>query len=582
MSKELTSISNFYKSFSGTDTLVFILMPGSNPVVLGSLTTISYSVYRNKKPVLNLGRTNINGVTRGSRIYAGTMIFTLINQHWINELKEQDKLDWLNEYDEIKADELPLFDLMIVSANEYGSYVSMFIYGVDLTDEAQVISIEDLFTENTFSFVARDISNFKAGQSFNKLSSRNPKKSIVSALASSRIYVFDSSGATLDDIEKIEKEMVKIQVDNKANVERQQALQTPARELEYSTSNMMIGNDVVYVQSLLNGTRMFELNINGIYDKDTESAVKAYQSSVGLDVNGKIDQWTFLSLLESSNIEETGNPVGIIINRSGAYVYQWANMESDIVDVRPYKDQIEINDLVYKQMSPDNADGGTVDPGDSTYSQKFYKTPVGYILSDDMLSYKYANSTVEFPIIKLNDVGAYITMLQSSLIKIYGEYPHENGTYDEGTKNKVIELQTENGLDPTGIVDNNTWLVLQNLTGDVINGYQDPDFKVSFNNIPGTYTIQNVNLSSDLMAGFNVEILSSKAVNVKCTAICYYKDSSKVISNNYLAQNNTIINFSDFEKAFLYDPSKGIPNRIEYIVYPFNKESYKWTINYTV
>ena len=74
MEKELnlgTQISKYYKSFSGTDTLAFIMMPGSSPVVIGSLTTVSYSMFRNKKPVVNIGRTNINGVTRGARIFAG-------------------------------------------------------------------------------------------------------------------------------------------------------------------------------------------------------------------------------------------------------------------------------------------------------------------------------------------------------------------------------------------------------------------------------------------------------------------------------------------------------------------------------
>ena len=163
MEKELNlgnQISKYYKSFSGTDTLAFIMMPGSSPVVIGSLTTISYSMYRNKKPVINIGRTNINGVTRGSRIFAGTMIFTLINQHWLKELQEQ--LNWLKGFDELKVDELPLFDVMIVSANEYGNAAIMYIYGIDFTDEAQTISVEDLFTENTFSFVARDVSNFKS------------------------------------------------------------------------------------------------------------------------------------------------------------------------------------------------------------------------------------------------------------------------------------------------------------------------------------------------------------------------------------------------------------------------------------
>ena len=81
-------VSNFYQSFSGTDTLVFIMMPGTIPVVLGSITTLSYSLYRTKQPVIHLGRTNINGATRGARIFAGSMIFTMINQHWLKELQD--------------------------------------------------------------------------------------------------------------------------------------------------------------------------------------------------------------------------------------------------------------------------------------------------------------------------------------------------------------------------------------------------------------------------------------------------------------------------------------------------------------
>ena len=189
-------ISKYYKSFSGTDTLAFIMMPGSSPVVIGSLTTISYSMYRNKKPVINIGRTNINGVTRGSRIFAGTMIFTLINQHWLKELQEQ--LDWLSDFEELKVDELPLFDIMIISANEYGNAVSMYIYGIDFTDEAQTISVEDLFTENTFSFVARDVSNFKT---FKPVAIERISKVGVTRRTRpfQRLYVLDSSVTNFDD-----------------------------------------------------------------------------------------------------------------------------------------------------------------------------------------------------------------------------------------------------------------------------------------------------------------------------------------------------------------------------------------------
>lgn len=146
---------NNYKTFSGTDTIAFIMLPNTTPIVLGSLTTMSYSTYREKRPVSLLGKVNVAGYTRGIRTVAGTMIFTLINQHWVNELKSQ--INALNEFDSLKGDELPLFDIMLISANEYGSVVQGFLYGVDITGDGGVISIEDMFSENTVNYVARDL-----------------------------------------------------------------------------------------------------------------------------------------------------------------------------------------------------------------------------------------------------------------------------------------------------------------------------------------------------------------------------------------------------------------------------------------
>ena len=54
------SLSKYYRSFSGTDTIAFLVFPGCTPIAIGTLTTISYSMYRSKVPVLNIGRTNIN------------------------------------------------------------------------------------------------------------------------------------------------------------------------------------------------------------------------------------------------------------------------------------------------------------------------------------------------------------------------------------------------------------------------------------------------------------------------------------------------------------------------------------------
>ena len=147
-------------TFSGSDTLAFIILPKTPPILLGSLTTFSYSSYRAKKPVNVLGSIINRGVAKGSRILAGTFVFTIINQHWVNDLIDQ--VPWLkNSCDGVVySDELPLFDVMIISANEYGKHVSMRIQGINLTDEAGTLSVNDAYTENTFSFIAREIRTF--------------------------------------------------------------------------------------------------------------------------------------------------------------------------------------------------------------------------------------------------------------------------------------------------------------------------------------------------------------------------------------------------------------------------------------
>ena len=133
------------------------MLPNTAPITLGNLTTFSYSSYRIKKPISTIGAINTKGVAKGGRVIAGTMVFTLMNKNWINELV--DSVPWLSSMSDeiIYSDELPLIDLMIISANEYGKNSFMLVYGVDLTDEAQVVSVNDLYIENTFSFIAREV-----------------------------------------------------------------------------------------------------------------------------------------------------------------------------------------------------------------------------------------------------------------------------------------------------------------------------------------------------------------------------------------------------------------------------------------
>lgn len=150
--------NTFYKAFSSTDSLAFVLFPELKPILLGSLTSIFYSIQRNKKPVTSIGNTRVSGYTRGPKVISGKMEFTLINQNLISDLTN--KISALSNKKKISSDELPLFDVMIVSLNEYKYVTQMMIYGIDITNDSQIISINDIFIKNTLNFVATDLNDF--------------------------------------------------------------------------------------------------------------------------------------------------------------------------------------------------------------------------------------------------------------------------------------------------------------------------------------------------------------------------------------------------------------------------------------
>lgn len=65
--------------------------------------------------------------------------------------------NYFSEGQAFLVDELPPFDVVISLANEYGLRSKLVIYGVRLLNEGQVMSVNDVFTENTYQFMATDI-----------------------------------------------------------------------------------------------------------------------------------------------------------------------------------------------------------------------------------------------------------------------------------------------------------------------------------------------------------------------------------------------------------------------------------------
>lgn len=134
---------------------------GSSTVTLGSLSTISIQTHREKFEVRALGKSYATGITRGPRTIAGSMIFTMFDEHAFSVLMRymgNKESIWHDpEISTLLPDQLPPIDLTIAFANEYGSISQQNIYGVEFINDGQVMSIEDLVMENTMNFMARDV-----------------------------------------------------------------------------------------------------------------------------------------------------------------------------------------------------------------------------------------------------------------------------------------------------------------------------------------------------------------------------------------------------------------------------------------
>lgn len=162
-------------SFSGCDMICSIeITPTTGKritTVLGTLQTLSYSIHQEKIPVRVLGNLNAKDWVFGPRTIAGSLVFAVLNQHWLIDLYEQLYNNAEMKGSHFIADEIPPFSITVSFSNEYGFDSKMVLYGVRLIDEGQSMSINDLYIENTYQFVASNINymdtlnNYQVGES---------------------------------------------------------------------------------------------------------------------------------------------------------------------------------------------------------------------------------------------------------------------------------------------------------------------------------------------------------------------------------------------------------------------------------
>lgn len=147
-----------YSSYSGTDIVAQIVLPDEAPLVLGELQTISYSIHRENRPIRFVGHVSPAGFGKGPRTIAGSLIFTQFNEYAFYRLKRfQSLIQQTGNQIFPLADMLPAFDVSISFSNESGSFSKMGIFGLTIVDEGGTMSIDDLITEQTYTYMARGI-----------------------------------------------------------------------------------------------------------------------------------------------------------------------------------------------------------------------------------------------------------------------------------------------------------------------------------------------------------------------------------------------------------------------------------------
>jgi len=161
-------------SFSGVDT-VAIAQINDKLLILGNVSTFSYSVYREKVPVRTLGRSQPKGYCHGGRTIGGSIVFVVFDRSPLSEIINQ--LDYdknpTDRYSSPLADQIPPIDIILWFSNEYKNSSSLVrLYGVEFLQEGEVHSINDIYTENTMQYVARDMDvmiNYEAISDFKNM-----------------------------------------------------------------------------------------------------------------------------------------------------------------------------------------------------------------------------------------------------------------------------------------------------------------------------------------------------------------------------------------------------------------------------
>jgi len=202
-----SAVTQTYNSFSGVDMIVTF-----GNVTVGEVQGVSYTVTREKAPLYTMGSANPRSFSRGKRGIAGSLIFLVFDRSALLDVSRQDitgesrvimkkteltksqmgsqsRVGTANITDPVLGsksgsnpndvvalreflglesvgatyhDQLPPFNITISAANEYGHVCRMQIKNVEIMNAGSGMSIDDITTDESCTFVATEVEPWNA------------------------------------------------------------------------------------------------------------------------------------------------------------------------------------------------------------------------------------------------------------------------------------------------------------------------------------------------------------------------------------------------------------------------------------
>lgn len=189
VSKQTEAVkASTYESIGGSSTHVvvnFHLLNSAGqivevPIYFGSVITISYSVYRSKQSVFNMGSKLIDGFAIGNKYVAGTLIKGVFADDELNtaldsirnilidnfKISDVSTMSNRNTVHSIMKDDILSCDINIIYTNEYSGISKMeIIHDATFINNGQVASVNDIITETTISYIARSVKSMHEANS---------------------------------------------------------------------------------------------------------------------------------------------------------------------------------------------------------------------------------------------------------------------------------------------------------------------------------------------------------------------------------------------------------------------------------